>query len=336
FDFTDYKYLLNLDSEKLGEVCIGCAGGNFTNITLPIHREPVKDKKLVRLDIYGLLGGHSGQDIHKGRFNAIKVMVEILRQIENRNNKFSIVDFEGGAAANRIPDEAFVTLAVDTETAEKLLGEIEHEEEYFRRIAAQRDESVELKIDYRDLDEVAESALTTESSRKVIDIINYLPSEPISYSEEIPGLVQTSTNLGKVQLNMDRLEVRMLSRSSNQVELEDLNSRLTRDGENYGASLAHEDPFPGWDGDSGSEIVSLVKAQYEKLTGSEMDLDITHAGVECGALLQRPQLSHMQAVSFGPTIEWPHTVKERVNISSIDTFYKLLKGIVGEIATQSR
>lgn len=329
YDFSNFKYLLNLDSERFGELCIGCAGGNFTEVVLPYDTELVRDRKILELNVSGLLGGHSGLDIDKGRNNAIKLLGNSLRMLLDENIDLRIISLKGGEKKNSIPNYATAMIALNDDQIVRAKNILRTLESFGRGRATVEEKKLKISLD--DVDGlVSEVMMTEDSTQKTIYLINNLPNGVLKRFSD-SDIIISSTNVGTLDLQGNRVNIGLLTRSSTEEDREKANSYI-EGSVSASVIVSHELPFSGWEPNFDQEIIALLQEQYKDLTGKEIRLDVTHAGVECGAILQNPKFSHLQAVSFGPTIEGAHSVNERANIASIEKFYSLLKRVVEKIA----
>lgn len=329
YDFSNFKYLLNLDSEKFGELCIGCAGGNFTEVALPYDTELVRDRKILELKVSGLLGGHSGLEIDEGRINAIKRLGSSLRMLLDENIDLRIISLKGGDKKNSIPNYATAMIALNDDQKVRAKNILRTLESLSRGGATLEEKKLKISLD--DVDGlVSEVMMTEDSTQKTIYLINNLPNGVLRRFLD-SDMIISSTNVGTLDLQGNRVNIGLLTRSSTEEDRESANLYIEY-SVNADVIVSHELPFSGWEPNFDQELVVLLQEEYKELTGKALRLDVTHAGVECGAILQNPKFSHLQAVSFGPTIEGAHSVNERVNIASIEKFYLLLRRVVEKIA----
>lgn len=301
------RTMLNLDSEEEGIFTVSCAGGARANLTLPVERRAVYGP-CVRLTVEGLQGGHSGVEIHKNRANANKVMADFLGRVQ-KLMPVCITKLQGGAKDNAIPRSCQVTLVAlgmyierINEVAEQLQAEIRE----------QFDEP-DVIIRGDDVDALGGNALTTESSSKVIALLNASPNGVQSWSQDIDGLVQTSLNLGVVTLE-DELSLTWAVRSSVNQEKIDLLAKIEELAKFYGGACDFRGDYPAWEYKKESNLRDTMTRVYAEMFHKEPEVVAIHAGLECGLLSEK--LPGLDCVSIGPNMKDIHTSRERLEIAS--------------------
>ena len=309
------KQLLNIDSEDEGIFTVSCAGGARSTICLPIERRAVYGP-CVRLTVEGLQGGHSGVEIHKKRANANKVMGEFLGRVQQLM-PLCITKLTGGAKDNAIPRSCQVTLVAlgmyierINDVAEALQKEIR--ENYDEPYAIVRGD---------DVDALGGNALTTECTAKVIALLNAAPNGEQSWSEDIPGLVQTSLNLGIATLS-DRLELTFAVRSSVNKEKEELLVRLKELAKFYDAEYTQRGEYPAWEYKKDSSLRDTMVKVYTGMYGKAPQVVAIHAGLECGLLSEK--IKDLDCVSLGPQMHDIHTSREKLDIASTQRVWEFL------------
>jgi len=302
------KYLLNLDSEDEGVFFIGCAGGRDTIFTLKIEREK-SGERAFEVKVSGLKGGHSGVDIHLQRGNAIRILVRVLYEIDG----VKISSIKGGNKRNAIPREASAVIIAEEEkvkeAVEKVLSQVKEELKY-------SDPGV--KIEYTE----ASSSDYIKESKKIVDFLMSLPHGVLAMSLAMEGLVETSTNLAVVNSHQDHVEVVESSRSSINSSLEFVCKQLKALGDLAEADTHQPPGYPGWTPNPDSQILKIMKEVYRNLFGKEPEVTAIHAGLETGIIGKN--YPGLEMISFGPTIKYPHSPDERVDIKSVEKFWKLL------------
>jgi dipeptidase D len=324
--FMSGKILLNLDSEDEGELFIGCAGGIDTVGVLPYIAEKAPAGSFTfKVSVTGLLGGHSGDDIHKMRGNAIKM---VSRFLWGNLKKYGLVlaSFDGGNLRNAIAREAFATFVVDSAKKESVVAdfnifsaEIEKEFEY-------TEPNLRMKIESSDL---PAEVLNGQSSENLLNCLIACPHGVLEMSSRMPGMVETSTNLASVKMKDGKIQVTTSQRS-------EITSRKLMAASMVesvlllaGASVEHSDGYPGWAPNPGSEILKLTVDSYKKLFGVDPIVRSIHAGLECGLFLEK--YPDLDMVSFGPTIRGAHSPDERVDIETVGKFWKHLVDVLERI-----
>jgi dipeptidase D len=320
--------LLNLDTEEIAAVYIGCAGGGDSTITLPIRTEPVPaDYETIHVKVAGLRGGHSGVDIHEQRGNAVKSLARLLRKA-SRSQSLRLVSFEGGGVHNAIPREASADCVVGGSELDGVKNAIEAEAEDTRAELAAIDPG--FKVEVLTGQARATEMVDRKSHDTLLNLLLAIPHGVDTMSYEVPGLVETSNNLASVWWRDGNAVIGTSSRSSTASALEAIRGRIRAAAELAGAKVEEGDSYPGWKPDLSSKALEITKNTYERVFGKAPEVKAVHAGLECGIIGEK--VPGMDMVSFGPQIEWPHSPDERINIPSVAQFYTLLKEVLKELA----
>ncbi len=316
--FFTGKYLLNLDSEILGEVTIGSAGGGDTKYTLPGSRMAQKGFRGIQITVDGLTSGHSGIHIHLPRLNAIKVAVSGVQQLPN----FLIGCFESGTAVNVISAHARVEVLVPEKEIEDALNILQAWKTKTLTEAQEKEPGIKIIVSKSS----ETHAYTEKQSKALITLLAEVPHGPLSFSRDIEELVQTSNNLAMVHSSDELITVSLNSRSSITKELDELRAELKAIGERYGTTVSQDEGYPGWVANPESEFVTLVKSSYEEALEKEVVLSAVHAGLECGLFVNLDP--DIQIASIGPDISSAHTPSEKVHIKSVGKIWDTLKKII--------
>jgi dipeptidase D len=330
--FLKGQMLLNLDSEELGAVYIGCAGGGDTTLKLPVEfvDAPAGTKGFV-LRVTGLRGGHSGIDIIEQRGNAIKILSRVLWKI-SRTQPVHVASIKGGNKRNAIPREAEAELMVLETAVDDLSGIVGDETARIGEELGRREVNLTIRLEpsERNFGRVLKPA----SQRTLLDLLMALPHGVETMNYDIPGLVETSNNLATIAMGGAEVVVGLSTRSSISSALKALRDRIRAIAELAGAAIEENEPYPGWKPNLDSKLLAVVKAVHMREFGKEPQLKAIHAGLECGIIGEK--FPGMDMVSFGPWIEHPHSPDERVNIPSVEKFWQLLRAVVAELATDKR
>ncbi len=319
--------LINLDSEDRGEVYIGCAGGADVVVEAQLPTSPLaEDEVTVCLSLTGLRGGHSGMDIHKGLGNANRLLVRVLRALESCEVR--LVDYHGGTLRNALPREAFATLAMPADQRETALGRVVAMETELRAELAGVDDGLALALSPSE-GESAE-ALTAQTSHLLVAALHAAPCGVERMSSGLPGVVETSNNLGVVGLEAGRFHLCALVRSLRDSATADLADRFTALFELIGARVRVENAYPGWTPQPGSDLLERFCRLHRQKMGSDPAVKVIHAGLECGIL--GGKYPHLEMISFGPLIRGAHSPDERVEIASVAEFWTLLRALVEDLA----
>jgi dipeptidase D len=321
------KRLLNMDSEEEGALCVGCAGGADTDLLMAIETAPVPEGSVaLSVVLSGLKGGHSGVDIHLQRANAIRLLGRFLTRAA-RVVDVRLAAFAGGSAHNAVPREAQAVALVSGANRAAFEAAVNAECDAAKAEFSSVDPGLAVEISDS---AVPATAWTAEMTRRTLQLLDALPHGVLGMSYDIPGLVETSTNLATVKLVGDRLSIGLSTRSSVGSALEALRSRIHSAGSLAGARVEEEDGYPGWKPNMDSELLSVLRTLSEKVYGHAPEVGAIHAGLECGIIGEK--CPGMDMISFGPTIEFPHSPDERVKIDSVGRFWKLLVLTLEELA----
>jgi len=325
--FLSGDILLNLDSEDEGEIFIGCAGGIDTVATFSYEKETTPDNSLAyKISVSGLLGGHSGDDIHKNRGNANKILNRFLWKFTNEFNA-RLAEFNGGNLRNAIAREAFGIFSVPSNKEntmlsafEKLATSIQNEFEF-------AEPKLSIVCEKTDL---PETVIDLETQLNLVNAIYACPHGVLEMSSRMEGMVETSTNLASVKfIERNKIEVTTSQRS----EIESRKYYAAETVESAfklaGAKVIHSDGYPGWTPNPSSDILKVTVDSYKRLFGNEPIVRSIHAGLECGLFLEKyPKLD---MVSFGPTIRGAHSPDERLDIHTTEKFWKHLVDVLENI-----
>ncbi len=324
------RLLLNLDSEEEGFVTVGCAGGGDTIIQFDGEREELPEGfTSATITVKGLAGGHSGIDIHENRANAIKCIGRILERIAGEAGDVLIHSIDGGSKRNAIPREAKARIAFPQEKLSQVAKGVVSAERELKDEFKETDPGL-LALMEEKPDGFSVKPFNLDSSKKILYLILASPSGVIAMDRNIPGLVETSNNLGVLETTGDTVKFLHCTRSSIKTALEATRSMLKALGMLAGAKVTLEEPYPGWKPDLSSRLLQRFKQVHKEVTGKEPEVIAIHAGLECGILGER--FEGMEMISFGPEMEAVHSPDERLNIPSTQRFFKLLKKLLEALA----
>ncbi|BBE16754.1 aminoacyl-histidine dipeptidase [Aquipluma nitroreducens] len=325
--FLSGTVLLNLDSEDEGELFIGCAGGIDTVGTLKYSPEDLPvGSYAMKLEIKGLLGGHSGDDINKNRGNAIKILNRFLMDAD-RKFDMHLADLKGGNLRNAIAREAFAVVVVPQSQKESLVvewnvftSEMEFEFERSEPKLMMHHQSVELP----------EFVIDSDTKTRLLHLIAACPHGVLEMSSRMAGMVETSTNLASVKFS-GKNEIMLVTSQRSEIDSRKLMAAEMVASVMFlgGATIEHSEGYPGWTPNPDSVVAKIAADSYKKLFGNDPVVKSIHAGLECGLFLEKyPELD---MVSFGPTIRGAHSPDERISIETVDKFWKLLVEVLENI-----
>ncbi len=310
--------MLNLDTEDDKDLTIGCAGGIDITAHATYTETPPKGGKALLLTVKGLTGGHSGMDIILGRGNANKIMNRLLLLLHN-DYQAEIASVDGGSLRNAIPRESKAVLVVPAEKIENVKTAVADFQALLQREYHTTDPQLLISANETTLPgKVADVSFTS----KLLRSLHACPNGIYRMSPDIPDLVQTSNNLARVMFGKGECQVQCLSRSSVDSEKTDLSLAITSAFELCGAEVKLAGGYPGWTPNPSSPVVKLMTETYSRLFNEEARVSAVHAGLECGILGRN--YPSMQMISFGPNIHGAHSPDEKVQISSVQKFWKFL------------
>lgn len=321
--FTQGKILINIDSEDEGYFTVGCAGGINTNLSLPIELTTVPaDHQLVKINAGGMKGGHSGIDINKEKANAIKVLARSLVLIKNKIN-LHLAAFKGGTAHNAIPRDAEAIISIPTGKAEQLKTIVSEIQDIMKIEYKNTDPDLFIKIETPDkIDRV----LTVESTDKALDFIIVLPHGVAAMSTEIEGLVQTSNNLARVNIDNKQLKALTSQRSSLISRLQALTNRIESVARIAGGEALSGDGYPPWQPNMKSPLLAKSLEIYENLFHKKPVVEVIHAGLECGIIGDKNP--GMDMISVGPTLRYPHSPDEKIKTDTIGMVWDFMVALL--------
>lgn len=309
------RLLINIDSEAEGVLTVSCAGGARADIRLDLKREAT-DLPTHEVTLSGLIGGHSGVEIHKGRQNANVMMGRFLGSL---TDEYRVVSIAGGQKDNAIPRQTVCVLATNADlqaAADTFVNE--------NRV----DTDPDLAIAIQPMDGAAD-AFDGVSSRKIADLLCAIPNGVIAMSQDIEGLVQTSLNLGVLTSDDKGISGTFAVRSSVGAEKMALLKYLSEVVTSFGGDVTTHGHYPAWEYRRDSRLRDTMVAVYTDLYGKPPVVEAIHAGLECGLLCEK--LPGLDAVSFGPDMRDIHTSRERLSIPSVERTYRYLLSVLASL-----
>jgi dipeptidase D len=321
------RTLLNLDSEEDGTLFVGCAGGCNTETTFPLERAALpKGYATVRIEVGGLKGGHSGLLIHENRGNSIKVLARVLKTLEAHGVVLGSI--EGGNKHNAIPREASAIVGIPTNAvgaAQDLAAAVVRME-----LTERGTIDGELKITVAAVKEAAKAVASPACTRRLVDLLLGLPNGVITMSRDIPGLVETSTNLGVIHTEGDKVRIIDCSRSSVAPALRGLLDQIGALVRLAGGGAEEVGGYPGWQPDMKSPLLKAARESFHKLRGKDPKVTAIHAGLECGILGEK--LGGADMISYGPELYGVHAPGEKVKISTVVSYWEFHKALLAALA----
>lgn len=320
------EILLNLDTEDDDELSIGCAGGIDTNTTYKYKTEEINSgSEVFEITVNGLLGGHSGMDIDKGRGNANKIMNRVLCHLISLVD-FQLVSLDGGSLRNAIPRESVAILAIQksaTTTFQAELAKISNIiKEEFKTVESKLLVSLKSAT-------TTDKAVVREDMLKIINTLYSVFNGVYRMSPDFEGLVEASSSLARVVVKDGVFSTQLLQRSSVESTKDDVANSVRASFELMGCTVVQNGDYPGWQPNTDSEILNLMADLYKKRYNEEPQIKACHAGLECGILLKH--LPKVDMISFGPNIRAAHSPDEKVQISSVQKFWGYYLEILSRI-----
>ncbi len=324
--FLKSEILLNLDSEDEGQLYIGCAGGQDTLAWLPYQKQAVPDGyEALKISASGLKGGHSGDDINKGRANANQLLNRFLWTYKDKFD-MKLAVFDGGNLRNAIAREAYAIVAIPKGKAPLVNSEAKGFEEMVRN----EYHATELSLSFLATEtELPYTVINEEDFTKLVNALYACPHGVIAMSQDIDNFVETSTNLASVKFEENDILITTSQRSSVESEKDDVTNKVVSVFNLAGARSETSEGYPGWTPNPDSEIMELTKSTYKKLFDVEPKVLAIHAGLECGLIGDK--YPGMDMISFGPTLRGVHSPDEKLEIASVEKFWKLLLEVLQNI-----
>ena len=322
------RLMLNLDTEEWGEFYLGCAGGVDVNVERPGQAQALPAGYLpFKISLQGLRGGHSGVNIHEGRGNAIKWLVRVLLDLTERFG-LRLSSLQGGTARNALPREAFATVAVPSQHQASLAAAIEQ----WQALLVQEWSDIEPKLALRVAAAEGLTQLVSASEQAIwLNSLHAAPHGVQRMSLKVPGVVETSNNLGMVDLQPAHGSCNFMVRSLIESGFNALADQIISLFKLTGTSATASGHYPGWAPNPASPLLAQCQAVYRQLHDHDAHIQVIHAGLECGLIAAK--YPGMDIVSFGPTIRGAHAPGESVEIAAVDQTWTLLRHILPALTT---
>ena len=309
------KTLINIDSEEEGIFTVSCAGGARVDISLETDSEKI-DKPCFKIELGGLLGGHSGTEINKKIYNANVLLGKFLNGIDEN---FNIIDIKGGEKDNAIAKESECKISTCFDLKQ-------YAEQFLFKY--RNDENKDLKIVISDCQK-SDYGLSLSSSKRIAEFLSGAPNGVISFCENMEDLVETSLNLGVIKSENNNFYAHFSVRSCVESKKEMLISSLTAYAEKFSGKAKRGSEYPAWEFKENSKLQDVMKKVYKSLYGKNAQISAIHAGLECGVFVEK--INGIDAVSIGPDIFGAHTPFEKVSISSVNRTYDFLINVLKEL-----
>ena len=325
-DFFKSKQLINLDSED-DYLIIGCAGGQECELYLETHWQSIEgDYSTFEITISGLKGGHSGTDINSKRANAIKMLAKTLRALNDAGVKFSLSTINGGSARNAIARDAQALVVIENSSvdlAKEVVGKVNID---FSNEFASNENNMQVELISKECREL--KVISNKDYQKIIETLLAIPHGATQFCSDFDGVVQTSNNLAivKTDLEGDTIEIHTLQRSCDMKELDKISNLVASIGELVGARVDILGRYPSWQPSKKSALLKKCKEVYRDLHGKDAQVNIIHAGLECGLIGDK--FDELDMISFGPIIHNAHSPQEKLSIKSVEDNWQFLKNLL--------
>jgi len=325
-NFLKGDILINMDSEDEGELYVGCAGGIDADISFRYKEVAIEEGDVaLKVSLTGLKGGHSGVDINLQRANANKLMFRFLKDAV-ADYEARLASIDGGSLRNAIPREAFAVITVPEEGLDDIIEFVKECEEIFIEEFAGVEEKISFTVDQVEL---PTGLIPEEVQDDLINGVTACPNGVFRVLPELPSVVETSNNLAIIKSDGNSIILRSLIRSSVESRKEELASMVESVFALAGGKVELNGGYPGWKPNLDSPILKEMTRIYETKFGKTPKVMIIHAGLECGIL--GTHYPHMDMISFGPTIRFPHSPDEKVNIKTVQMFWDFLLATLADI-----
>jgi dipeptidase D len=321
------KTLLNLDSEEEGALYVGCSGGRDSIGTWKVNfSDAPKNCIPAQVSVKGLRGGHSGLEIDKGRGNAIKIMVRVLSKLSELGSLLSAI--YGGNKRNAIPRECTATITLPKAKFAQAKNLVDNLNAAIKAEVTTVDPDLSISLQELPVKKKIKVLKKTQQV-KLLQTIMALPHGVLKMSADIPGLVETSTNVAVITTTNKAIVIATSQRSSVSSELDEAVETVSAIFELGGAAVENTYGYPGWKPNLASPILKIAKETYKSLYGKEPEVKAIHAGLECGIIGEK--FPGMDMVSFGPTLEGVHSPDEKIYIDTVEKFWKFLLTILKNV-----
>lgn len=320
------ELLINTDSEQEGEIYMGCAGGIDGEATFAVKYDDVVDEvESFNLSISGLKGGHSGVDIHTGRANANKLLVRFLLDASQELD-LRLTELNGGSLRNAIPREADASFVIAREKVPALKAKLANYLATINQSLGAIETAIEMLLISP---ETFDECWTSATQYNILRALNACPNGVLRMSDDIEGIVETSLNLGVMRSKGNKFVAMSLIRSLHDDGRLEAQTMVQSVFELAGASVAFSGAYPGWKPDTSSALMQTVRDTYQSLFNKVPEIMVIHAGLECG--LFKTAYPNWDMVSFGPTIKFPHSPDEKVQIATVEQYWQLLLAVLANI-----
>ncbi len=321
------KILINIDSEEEGTALVSCAGGEDNLVTIPIQWQKGKATEAYYIKTAGLLGGHSGMEIDKGRGNANRIIARVLSYAKDKCN-IELAHIEGGSKANAIPRNGSALVLVNKEEEDAFLKAVDNIKEAIQKELAASEPAFSLVVEKAE--EKVEKVFTEDSFNRVMAALMLIPTGVQSMSMEMDELVESSCNMAIVNTEADQVTIRVSLRSSKESLKKFIAQQIETVAKLVKGAYKRNSSYPAWEYKEDSYIRGVFKKVYKEQFGKELEIKAIHAGLECGIFDEKFN-GNLDMISFGPNMYGVHTPQEKLSISSVERTYQFLLAVLKEI-----
>lgn len=326
--YLSAKKMLNLDTEEWGSLYIGCAGGIDYELTKDVALvAPDSTLELMKLNIDGFIGGHSGVDIHEQRANAIKFLADVLDEFVLNSLVFQIAEIRGGKAHNIIPRDILIYFYVEVSKIDEIESSIQKVLTYWNGFLPKTDQGGSYTLCKEEHKEL--KVITPQDQESLLNYLLQFPHGAHSYDLEDRSLVGVSNNFARFLLINGKVYTQTSLRFFDREEIATLERRIKSLGRLFHMKVESQGQYPSWKPTRDNPVLEKIKSVYQDMYGKSPRITAIHAGLECGIL--RDKIGPIDVVSFGPTIMGAHSPDERVNIPSVTEFWDFFKNILATI-----
>lgn len=318
------KKLINLDSEEEGVFTVGCAGGVTLTCDIPVFTEDVEGE-VYELKVTGLLGGHSGVEIHKGRGNSNVILGRVLLAIGQKMG-LDIIKMEGGSKDNAIPRHSVAQVLIPAEEGAKFEALVKEQEEILKNELHASDAGIRLELTAKGEGNV--EVLDATSKVTALHALNNIPNGIQAYSMDMEGLVETSLNMGIMSMDGENLKMSFAVRSSIESAKQYLTDKVLMFVDMLGGSCELKGDYPGWAYNPKSDLRETFVKVYREMYGEEPVVEAIHAGLECGLFTKK--IDGLDSISVGPNMHNVHTSEETLEVGSVQRTWEFLCRVIAE------
>jgi dipeptidase D len=328
-DMLKGDILINLDANDDGKFVVGCAGGPVARVEIPIERIAIDTNEMetIKITIQGLTGGHSGEDIHRGRANSNKLMARFLMDLSKKVD-YALMDMSGGVQYNAIPRESEVTIQVADKEKQIVVDTVQTYKAIYKNEYRVTEPNLDIVVhDYQDS---VKTVLSNASRKKVIDFLYFSENGIIRMDTELVDTVESSINVGTIHLEEGNAVIKVMARSSIKSIYEEMYNKIVYMADGAGGNVQLLSDCPVWEYNPSSKLKETFQRVHKRIFNKDPEFLILHAGLECGVFAQNTT-RYLDMIAAGPESRNLHTPGEYVSIGSVQRFWDFLREVVKEV-----